>query len=420
MPLLWKKVKGTKISQLFSESQRRRGHLVVETGFSTSLVDLFVKNRDRLKKPNSSNKKKKKKQDQIMDDNSSLVFSSPSPSSSPLIPRAPCSSPLLFNQGISSCPLPPPVVAVDGGLKETDERPNTKGVLGALLWMFFVVIIALWTKRFAVGLTMSALLLFFVEFIRKKTYRFMEPCSGVKRRSRLRLLMQSIFQVITISFFRRNESFDEIFIVEEEEEERNLGSHGNSNCEIMQIASEPMLTVDGCIQELPLLPVDISEPKKKGKRAKMKSKIKRLFKGGSSSSKKEKRNHLETEERIVPILEDPNQNGQKCISRTSTSTNKLSSSLISTTTQEDEVSTISSMDEENLDGIVTGEEEREGNRRSSMVMITVIMCVIVLVGLTVGGKFLAMAFLVFWFLMLKSGDILKRYIHTYEKQTHTD
>lgn len=427
MPLLWKRVKGTKISQLFSdhlESQRRqRGHLVVETGFSTSLVDLFVKNRDRLKKPNSFTKKKKKKKekDQIMDTNSSLVFpSSVSPSRSPLILRAPCSSP--YQSPLAAATTA--AAAVHGGWKETDERPNAKGVFGALLWIFFVVVIALWTKRFAVGLTMSAFLLFFVEFIGKKTYRFFEPCSGGKRR--LRLSMQSIFQVNAIRFFRRNESFDEKFHEEEEEEEKQkLGSHDNSNpyCEVIQIDSEPMLMLDGCNQERLLPPPDISEPKKKGKRSKMKSKIKRLFK--VSSSKKEKKNHLETEERIFPILDeekkDPNQNlQQKSISRTCTrmsSSSSLTSNTTTTTTtqEEDEISTICSSttdEEKNLDGIVTGEEDRNWRR---MVIISVIMCIIVLVGLTIGGKVLAMALMVIWFLMLKSREILRRYI----KQQHT-
>lgn len=403
----------------------------METGFPTSLVDLFVKNRDRLKKPNSFTKKKKKKKekDQITDTNSSLVFPcSVSPSRSPLILRAPCSSPY-------QSPLMATTknAAVHGGWKETDERPSAKGVFGALLWIFFVVVIALWTKRFAVGLTMSAFLLFFVEFIGKKTHRFFEPCSGGKRR--FRLSMQSIFRVNNIRFFRRTESFDEKFHEEEEEEKQKPGgSHDNSNpyCEVIQIDSEPLLMLDGCNQERLLPPPDISEPKKKGKRSKMKSKIKLLFKG--SSSKKEKKNHLETEERIFPFLEeekkDPTQNlQQKSISRTCTrmsSSSSLTSNTTTTTTttqEEDEISTIysSTTDEEkNFDGIVTGEGERNWRR---MVVVSLIMCVIVLVGLIIGGKVLAMALVVIWFLMLKSREILRRYIkqqHTYEKQTHID
>ena len=54
MPLPWKKAKKyNRITQLVAEhlnSPKHGGSLVVETGFPTSLVDLFVKNRDRLKK----------------------------------------------------------------------------------------------------------------------------------------------------------------------------------------------------------------------------------------------------------------------------------------------------------------------------------------------------------------------------------
>ncbi|KNA03637.1 hypothetical protein SOVF_207230 [Spinacia oleracea] len=64
MPSLWKKHKGSRISRLVSDLQtapKRGGSLVVETGFPTSLVDLFVKNRDKLQKHKSKNRKSKKK-----------------------------------------------------------------------------------------------------------------------------------------------------------------------------------------------------------------------------------------------------------------------------------------------------------------------------------------------------------------------
>ncbi|KAL3729713.1 hypothetical protein ACJRO7_026795 [Eucalyptus globulus] len=54
MPLPWKKSRVTRISRLVADLQsspRRGGSLVVETDFPTSLIDLFVKNRDRLRKP---------------------------------------------------------------------------------------------------------------------------------------------------------------------------------------------------------------------------------------------------------------------------------------------------------------------------------------------------------------------------------
>ncbi|CAB4306998.1 unnamed protein product [Prunus armeniaca] len=51
-----------RISQFVADLQspKRGGSLVVQTGFPTSLVDLFVKNRDHLKKPSKKNKNRKK------------------------------------------------------------------------------------------------------------------------------------------------------------------------------------------------------------------------------------------------------------------------------------------------------------------------------------------------------------------------
>ncbi|KAF8104410.1 hypothetical protein N665_0172s0041 [Sinapis alba] len=60
MTLLWKKPKSGRLSRFISEFQLspKRGEImVVETGFPTSLIDLFFKNRDRLKKYSSKTKR---------------------------------------------------------------------------------------------------------------------------------------------------------------------------------------------------------------------------------------------------------------------------------------------------------------------------------------------------------------------------
>ncbi|ESW19449.1 hypothetical protein PHAVU_006G126000 [Phaseolus vulgaris] len=55
MPFPWKKNRVPRISQIVADLQspKRGGSLVVETGFPTSLIDLFVKNRSRFKKHRS-------------------------------------------------------------------------------------------------------------------------------------------------------------------------------------------------------------------------------------------------------------------------------------------------------------------------------------------------------------------------------
>ncbi|KAJ0262660.1 hypothetical protein HA466_0031700 [Hirschfeldia incana] len=60
MSLLSKKPKSGRLSRFMSEFQqspKRGGIMVVETGFPTSLIDLFFKNRDRLKKYSSKTKR---------------------------------------------------------------------------------------------------------------------------------------------------------------------------------------------------------------------------------------------------------------------------------------------------------------------------------------------------------------------------
>ncbi|KAF3485330.1 hypothetical protein F2Q69_00055214 [Brassica cretica] len=60
MSLLWKKPKSGRLSRFMSEfhqSLKCGGIMVVETGFPTSLIDLFFKNRDRLKKYSSKTKR---------------------------------------------------------------------------------------------------------------------------------------------------------------------------------------------------------------------------------------------------------------------------------------------------------------------------------------------------------------------------
>ncbi|KAK7246173.1 hypothetical protein RIF29_41033 [Crotalaria pallida] len=60
MPFPWKKKNNaTRFSQLVADlhhSPKRASSLVVHTGFPTSLIDLFVKNRTRFTKPNNSTK----------------------------------------------------------------------------------------------------------------------------------------------------------------------------------------------------------------------------------------------------------------------------------------------------------------------------------------------------------------------------
>ncbi|GAV65629.1 hypothetical protein CFOL_v3_09144 [Cephalotus follicularis] len=175
MPLPWKK---TRISRLVADLQspKRGGSLVVETGFPTSLIDLFVKNRDRLKK-----KKKSKPQGGCSD------------LSSPSIAQK-CNGNLIeYNDVLKRVKEEEKgEVVVVGGIvdvkKEKDKvfvascavsviGSKSKCVFVAVLMMFVVAVLALSNKKFAVVITLSAFALLLLEYAAKYFCSFLfEPC----------------------------------------------------------------------------------------------------------------------------------------------------------------------------------------------------------------------------------------------------
>ncbi|GMH27707.1 hypothetical protein Nepgr_029550 [Nepenthes gracilis] len=188
MPSLWKKKsKVNRICRLVAELKsppKRGGSLVVETGFPTSLVDLFVKNRDRLKKP--SEKKRPK----------SPVDSPPIPSQSPtrLPSPPPTLLPSLSKQDESMCPIVSemeeigPQEADLSFAMKTDRKQEIKGMLdsndGALfvLKVALVVILALCTKKLVLGMSMAAFLLILAEYFGGRVLLSSKPWVNAKQR----------------------------------------------------------------------------------------------------------------------------------------------------------------------------------------------------------------------------------------------
>ncbi|GAB2297487.1 hypothetical protein Dimus_031590 [Dionaea muscipula] len=198
MPSLWKKSastttsKGYRISRLVADLQsppKRGGSLVVETGFPTSLVDLFVKNRDRLRKPSSKKKR----------------ASNTSPLELPPAPPPPALSPCHLQPLPTHPPFPPQPVPDDSAdsevprcsisqkvegipLQDTDvpcpltKIEEIKGVPhsnNVVLWVFkvaVVVILALCTKKLVLGMTMAAFFLLLVEYMGDRLLAFLKPC----------------------------------------------------------------------------------------------------------------------------------------------------------------------------------------------------------------------------------------------------
>ncbi|XP_070051506.1 uncharacterized protein [Nicotiana tomentosiformis] len=165
MSFPWKKVKKTSICQLVKDHIRfhRNGGspLIVETGFPTSLVDLFFKNRQRFIKPS-----KKKVAKPTLSSPSSLNLHLPFP----MTPTSPAT--YTINKGSQ----------LKDERFDLDEDIDTNRLLISLLKIFLVVVLVLGAKNLLMGITMSAFLLFFLEYSGECLYRWLMPCAGAKRR----------------------------------------------------------------------------------------------------------------------------------------------------------------------------------------------------------------------------------------------
>jgi hypothetical protein len=189
MPTLpWKKNRrgtgtGTRISRIVADLQsppKRGGSLVVETGFPTSLIDLFVKNRDRWRKKSSKINKSNKTHLQIQHG-----FPPPSPP-----PSVSDSSTVSGSSGFDGDGDPTPLNEIEEVVHDGDEsteslcvdRRDLPRAAYAVAFKLFVMllVLAMSTKRLAVGITMSAFLLIFADRAWKRSVRFLEPCGTAR------------------------------------------------------------------------------------------------------------------------------------------------------------------------------------------------------------------------------------------------
>ncbi|CAI9760057.1 unnamed protein product [Fraxinus pennsylvanica] len=198
MPLPWKKVKSARLSQLVNDhlhnSQRRHGDssLLVETGFPTSLVDLFIKNREKLKK---SPKKRRGKSISTQFDDLAPSRSSPSPMPLPSFDPTPLASPLYSPSPLALTPESKGANSgedVGSGLK---KGVNTNGIFLAVVKMLLIVVLAFGSKKFAFGFTLSAFLLFFVDYVLKHIIRWLKP--SLETQKGLRLRMQRVWRIFS-------------------------------------------------------------------------------------------------------------------------------------------------------------------------------------------------------------------------------
>lgn len=166
MPNAWKKARVAGLSRLVSRLARpdRGASLVVQTGFPTSLADLVVKNRDRLKKPSRK--------------------------------KNPCSYPRVPALAAGEDAGRPLVLGSSGGtdgilevhhrcpvLNSTEIKKNASGSGFGLLVVNLLVlmVLAIERRKLVAGITVSALVLFLLDFMGLQVFAFLKPCSTARR-----------------------------------------------------------------------------------------------------------------------------------------------------------------------------------------------------------------------------------------------
>ncbi|XP_019178885.1 PREDICTED: uncharacterized protein LOC109174047 [Ipomoea nil] len=272
----WKKVKSSsRISQMVKDQFHHRKNaaspLVVETGFPTSLVDLIVNHRDRFKKPSPSPRFKKKPPPPPP------PFDPPQ---SPLPPPAPSPTPL---PPTSPVPSPPrtPIATTDAheidDSGEGQEGAYSNKALVALLKIFLLVVLALGAKKFAVGITFSAFFLFFVDYLARNVFRYehLVPCPEVRENLRLiisrvvRLEEEPLQKEGSLELPPESSQFEEIQIVAPIDKVPSYCGKSFRPEGIKSMAE--LIEEDEDIYEVP------ESKNVKSRRAKMKSRMKKLF-----------------------------------------------------------------------------------------------------------------------------------------------
>ncbi|CAN7027244.1 unnamed protein product [Brassica rapa subsp. trilocularis] len=169
MSLLCKKPKSGRLSRFMSEfhqSPKRGGIMVVETGFPTSLVDLFFKNRDRLKKYSSKTKRIQR-----------LIETAPN-ASLPVNPDA-------------SLDIPNKKVSLVGRRKHTSDNnvcvcgDGTGAFVLMAFKLFIVSVLSLsTTKSLTMGITLCAFALLFTENVATRILTRFKLCNTDTRKEK--------------------------------------------------------------------------------------------------------------------------------------------------------------------------------------------------------------------------------------------
>ncbi|XP_073311576.1 uncharacterized protein [Primulina huaijiensis] len=451
MPFPWKKVKSIRISRLLNDhlhnSQKRRdgSSLVVETGFPTSLIDLFIKNREKLK--NSSKKKREtslsvpSQNDPVIAPGSPTLFpsppQSPSRSNSQVIAGLPLnfSSPLRRSASLLHLPLGVNEIDVgdrDGGGAESkcgvERVVDANGVILVAVKIFLVAVLALWAKRLTVGITMSALFLCFLECAGKHLRELFKPCS--KARGWLISVVQKVPKL----------RYKDLWKVRQEEFDPSLNGcdsmHLTQMIEIEKPNHYPIILIDEIQSEKEIVEDSFSIGRSRNQKTESNEvvigKEKRLF-GVAKLRRKLRKDKIKSKMKlIVPkkfwsLRKDHNfrklkivqedkvtvsgeQGMDECEDESESETTTRLSSTSNGRFKEDVMNSVCAVgglpeiDEEVAKNNEVGSKET----KSGMTWSNFVPCLTVLIGL-IGGRPVALLLTLSWFLVLKFGKTLPGY-----------
>ena len=352
----------------------------METGFPTSLIDLFVKNRHRLKK--SSSKRNSKAQTQTAHTTRPRVLSPPLPQKL---------DPASVTEDLTASKIDESLVNGSGLTSENRHDGDTNhgvgngGNRGGGCCVLMVVVLALSTKKLAVGITISAFALLFLEFAVPRVLTLLNLCPNAQVRldSLIRKLIgtkklessppsSSSPSSSTQERTRNNVSFE---IIETLQEQRD-------RIEETRVPEPPPENQPAAEEREVLTIRDVVFTKEKSKSAKLKSKIVKKIvpkKLRSYKKKKKLKKMKEKEEAEGVEIEIFEEGGEGSTTE--------ASSLYSEDITESEVSERYEIGSNPplLESCEEEEEEDESKRDLTKVMV---MIVIALAGL-LGGKVLA-------------------------------
>ncbi|CAL9226222.1 unnamed protein product [Arabidopsis halleri] len=404
MPLPWKKSKSSRISRFVSDLQqspKHGGSLVVETGFPTSLIDLFVKNRDRLKKSASKrNNKNNKAQTTVQTQTAPTKRRVLSPPPPPLSLQRRMSLPSKLDPALVT--EDPPLVSkieesfIPENRHDGENGGNRGGGGGGCVLMvvvfkvFMVAVLALSTKKLAVGITLSAFSLLFLELAVARVFTYLNLCPDAQIRidSLIDKLIgkrhkEKLEEEESLSTPDRRNNVSSEIIEEPREEIRVVPQSDSSTLE----KAKPVVEEKKDVQTIR----DVVFKTEKSKSAKLKSKIvKKIVPKKLRSYKKKKKMKIKEKEEEEAEVETEEEGSVTEVSSLF-SDERIGSEI----SERDDLSSNPPL----LESCTEIEEEEEIGSKGDLTKAMVLI-VIVLVGL-LSGKVFAIGLTLSWCLILR-------------------